>query len=64
MTDEQIEKNAKQYAKKHEKIINYHHDDPETDFEDKKNAYLAGAHSRDEEIEQLKSAVINTKNNE
>lgn len=63
MTDVQIIKQAEEYAKKHEKILNYHHDEPETDFKDKKNAYLAGAHSRDEEIAELKETIRQFKNN-
>lgn len=46
LTHEEIDtlnKLAEKYAKKHEKIINYHHDEPETNFEDIKNAYIAGA---------------------
>ena len=38
-----LNKQAEEYAKKHEKIINYHHDEPETNFDDIKNAYIAGA---------------------
>ena len=55
MLEEEIIQNAEEYAKKHEKIINYHHDEPETDFEDKKNAYITGARSRDKEINELKN---------
>ena len=57
MSDEQIKQNAEEYAKKHERILNYHHDEPETDFEDKKRAYLAGAYSRNEEVELLKKKL-------
>ena len=69
MTDEQIAQNAKKYAKRHETILNYHHDDPETDFDKIYDAYLAGAHSRDKEIKefqkqikQLKEYLIDIKN--
>jgi predicted outer membrane protein len=69
MTDEQIAQKAKKYARKHETILNYHHDDPETDFDRIEAAYLAGAHSRDKEIkefqkhvEQLKEYLIDIKN--
>lgn len=48
--------NAEEYAKKHEKILNYYHDEPETDFKDKKNVYIAGAHSRDEEVNHWKES--------
>ena len=39
-------------AKRRETILNYHHDDPETDFDKIYDAYLAGAHSRDKEIKE------------
>ena len=51
--EEQIQKSAEKYAKKHEKIINYHHDEPETDFEGKKNAYIEGAQSILPKIKEL-----------
>ena len=55
MTDEQIKQNAEEYAKKH-------YDIP---FEDNRiekgiiseESYIAGAHSRDEEVEELKEQL-------
>lgn len=65
MTNEQIKQNAEAYAKKHEKVLHYYHgEEPETDFEDKKNAYIAGTHSRDKEIEELKEEIESLKENE
>ena len=54
MTDEQIEQNAEKYAEQNK--VNFSEDKnfPVYDKEEQKEAYLAGAHSRDEEIEQLK----------
>ena len=69
MTNEQIAQKAKKYARTHETILNYHHDNPETDFDRIEAAYLAGIHSRDKEIkgyqkhiEQLKEYLRDIKN--
>ena len=54
MTEEQIKHNAEQYATRYEIRGT---SDGEFRYMDKKDAYIAGAHSRDEEIEGLKKKL-------
>ena len=54
MTEEQIKHNAEEYANRYEiRGTN----NGEFRYMDKKDAYIAGAHSRDEEIEVLKKKL-------
>lgn len=54
MTEEQIKHDAEQYANRYEIRGT---SDGEFRYIDKKDAYIAGAHSRDEEIEVLKKKL-------
>ena len=54
MTEEQIKHNAEQYANRYE-IRGTR--DGEVRYMDKKDAYIAGAHSRDEEINLLRDTL-------
>lgn len=54
MTEEQIKHNAEEYANRYEIRGT---SDGEFRYMDKKDAYIAGAHSRDEEIEVLKKKL-------
>ena len=54
MTEEQIKYNAEQYANRYEIRGT---SDGEFRYMDKKDAYIAGAHSRDEEINLLRDAL-------
>ena len=54
MTEEQIKHNAEQYANRYEIRGT---SEGEFRYMDKKDAYIAGAHSRDEEIEVLKKKL-------
>ena len=54
MTEEQIKHNAERYANRYEIRGT---SDGEFRYIDKKDAYIAGAHSRDEEIEVLKKKL-------
>ena len=54
MTEEQIKHNAEQYASRYEIRCT---SDGEFRYMDKKDAYIAGAHSRDEEVEGLKKKL-------
>ena len=54
MTDEQVKQNAEQYAKAHTPLDNW-----ETDKALAKFAFIAGAHSRDEEIKELNTRIVN-----
>ena len=53
MSDEQIKQNADAYAGSSTK----HLQQPYEEYKLKYNAYIAGAHSCDEEIRQLKNAL-------
>lgn len=57
MTDEQIKQNAEDFARK----VNTFAED-ESVFFAVKDGYIAGAHSCDEEIKQLKKCILSTKN--
>lgn len=54
MTEEQIKHNAEEYANRYEIRCT---SNGEFRYMDKKDAYIAGAHSRDEEIEVLKKKL-------
>lgn len=54
MTEEQIKHNAEQYANRYEIRGT---SEGEFRYMDKKDAYIAGAHSRDEEVEGLKKKL-------
>lgn len=54
MTEEQIKHNAEQYANRYEIRGT---SDGEFRYMDKKDAYIAGAHSRDEEINLLRDTL-------
>lgn len=51
MTDEQIEQNAEEYSKKHYDIP--FEDNSSMNVEISEESYIAGAHSRDEEVDRL-----------
>ena len=55
MTDEQIEQNAEEYAKKHYDIP--FEDDSSMNVIVSEESYIAGAHSRDDEIEHKNTAI-------
>ena len=55
MTEEQIEQNAEEYSKKHYDIP--FEDNSSMNVEISEESYIAGAHSRDEEIELLRKAL-------
>lgn len=58
MTDEQIKQNAEEYANEHMVRTDGGGGwEEEYDYEEQKAAYLAGAHSRDEEIKELEKKV-------
>lgn len=50
MTDEQIKQNAEEYAEKHAVRIDGGGWEEEYDYDEQEAAFIAGAHSRDEEI--------------
>lgn len=54
MTEEQIKQNAEAYAEEHAVRIDGGGWEEEYDYKEQEAAYIAGAHSRDEEIEKLK----------
>lgn len=54
MTEEQIKQNAEAYAEQHAVRIDGGGWEEEYDYEEQENAYIAGAHSRDDEIKELK----------
>ena len=55
MTDEQIEQKAEEYAKKHYNIP--FEDNSSVNVIVSEESYIAGAHSRDEEIKELNDIV-------
>ena len=55
MTEQEIEQNAKEYAEKHYDIP--FEDDSSMNVIVSEESYIAGARSRDEEIERLKKAL-------
>ena len=57
MTDEQIKQNAEEYAEQNK--VNFSEDKnfEVYDYDEQKEAYLAGAHSRDEEIGELMKRI-------
>lgn len=57
MTDEQIKQNAEEYAEQNK--VNFSEDKnfEVYDYDEQKEAYLAGAHSRDEEVEKLMKRI-------
>lgn len=57
MTEEQIKQNAEAYAEQHAVRIDGGGYEEEYDYKEQENAYIAGAHSRDEEIEELKKKL-------
>ena len=57
MTDEQIKQNAEAYAEQHAVRIDGGGYEEEYDYEEQENAYIAGAHSRDEEIKGLYNSL-------
>ena len=58
MTDEQITQNAEEYAKKHYDVP--FEDDSSMNVIVSEESYIAGAHSRDEDIEILKDLFSNS----
>lgn len=57
MTDEQIKQNADEYANEHMVRTDGGGWEEEYDYEEQKAAYIAGAHSRDEEIKVMSKAI-------
>ena len=57
MTDEQIKQNAEQYAEEHMVRTDGGGWEEEYDYEEQKAAYIAGAHSRNDEIEHKNTAI-------
>ena len=56
MTEEQIKQNSEEYSKKHYGIP--FEDNSSMNVEISEESYIAGAHSRDEEIEELKKQLV------
>ena len=57
MTDEEIKLNAEAYAEEHAVRTDNGGWEEEYDYEEQEAAYIAGAHSRDPEIEELKKRI-------
>lgn len=57
MTEEEIKLNAEAYAEEHAVRTDGGGWEEEYDYEEQEAAYIAGAHSRDKEIEELKKRI-------
>lgn len=57
MTNEQIKQNAEIYAEEHAVRIDNGGFEEEYDYKEQEDAYIAGAHSRDEEISRMQESL-------